>query len=127
MAVATAKLHFFDVGVSNFINDITVLNRDSPDFGKSFEQFIAMELRAYLSYRRIKRELSYGRSQSGAEIAFLIGDDIAIEIKATSRVIDKHLKGLRAFKDENLIGKFFLVSLDEVKRETPDGIRLLHW
>ena len=56
-----------------------------------------------------------------------IGDDIAIEVKATSRVNDKHLKGLRALMEENLISQFFLVSLDEAKRETPDGIRLLHW
>ena len=126
-AVATAKFYFFDVGVSNFINGITALNRDSPDFGKNLEQFIAMELRAYLSYRRIKKELSFWRSQSGAEVDFLIGDDIAIEVKATSRVNDKHLKGLRVLKEENLISQFFLVSLDEVERETPDGIRLLHW
>lgn len=81
----------------------------------------------FLRYRRIKKELSYWRSQSGAEVDFLIGDDIAIEVKATSRVNDKHLKGLRALKGKNLIGQFFLVFLDEVKRETPDGIRLLYW
>jgi predicted AAA+ superfamily ATPase len=125
--VATGKFYFFDVGVANFLNGVSVLNPNSPDFGKSFEQFIAMELRAYLSYRRIKKELSYWRSQSGAEVDFLIGNDIAIDVKATSRVNDKHLKGLRVLKEENLIGQFFLVSLDEVERETSGGIRLLHW
>ncbi len=126
-AVATGKFYFFDVGVANFLNGVSVLNHNSPEFGKSLEHFIAMELRAYLSYRRIKKELSFWRSQSGAEVDFLVGEDMAIEVKSTTRVTDRHLKGLRALKEENLIKQFFLVSLDAVERETPDGIRLLYW
>jgi len=126
-AVATAKFYFFDVGVANFLNGVTMLNRDSAEFGKSFEHFIAMELRCYLSYNRIKRELCFWRTTGGVEVDFIIGDDMAVEVKATTRVTDKHLKGLRALKDEGLIRSYFIVSFDELDRETGDGIRILYW
>jgi len=126
-AVATAKFYFFDVGVANFLNGVTMLNRDSAEFGKSFEHFIAMELRCYLSYNRIKRELCFWRTTGGVEVDFIIGDDMAVEVKATTRVTDKHLKGLRALKDEGLIRSCFIVSFDELDRETGDGIRILYW
>ncbi len=126
-SVATSKFYFFDIGVANFLSGISVLNRDSAEFGKAFEHFIAMELRCYLSYRRIKKELAFWRTQNGVEVDFLIGDDTAIEVKSTTKVLDKHLKGLRALMEENLIRQFILVSFDEVERETPDGIRVLHW
>jgi len=126
-AVATAKFYFFDVGVANFLNGVTMLNRDSAEFGKSFEHFIAMELRCYLSYNRIKRELCFWRTTGGVEVDFIIGDDMAVEAKATTRVTDKQLKGLRALKEEGLIRSCFIVSFDEVDRETGDGIRILYW
>lgn len=126
-AVTTAKFYFFDVGVANFLCGISALNRNSTEFGKAFEHFIAMELRSYISYRRIKKELTYWRTQNGIEVDFLIGDTAAIEVKATVRVSDKQLKGLRALKEEDIIQKFYLVSFDEAERETADGIRILFW
>lgn len=126
-SVATSKFYFFDIGVANFLSGISVLSRDSTEFGKAFEHFIAMELRCYLSYRRIKKELAFWRTQNGVEVDFLIGDDTAIEVKSTTKVLDKNLKGLRALMEENLIRQFILVSFDEVERETADGIRILHW
>jgi uncharacterized protein len=126
-AVSTAKFYFFDVGVANFLTGVTTLHRNSPEFGKSFEHFIAMELRSYISYRRIKKDLTFWRTQNGSEVDFLIGDDTAIEVKSTLKVSDKHLKGLRSMKEENIVKQFILVSFDEVERETPDGIRLLFW
>jgi len=126
-AVSTAKFYFFDVGVANFLAGATVLDRNGSAFGKAFEHFIAMELRCFLSYRRIKKDLSYWRTQTGFEVDFIIGSDTAIEVKSASAVSDKHLKGLRALKEEKLIDRFFLVSFDPLDRETPDGIRLLFW
>jgi len=126
-AVSTAKFYLFDVGVANFLRGTTVLGRNSVEFRKAFEHFIAMELRAFLSYRRIKMDLTYWRTQTGIEVDFIIGDDTGIEVKSALKVTDKHLKGLRALKDENILRQFFLVSLDELDRETPDGIRLLFW
>ena len=40
---------------------------------------------------------------------------------------EKHLRGLRAFRDEATECELLLVSLDQNDRTTEDGIRLLHW
>ena len=130
-AVATAKFYFFDVGVANFLRGTVTLNRNSSEYGIAFEHFVAMELRSYLSYRRLRSELTYWRTQSGVEVDFLIGSaaaiEAAIEVKASARVSDRDLRGLRALADEGSTAARFLVSFDELDRRTDDGIRLLHW
>jgi len=125
--VATSKFYFFDVGVANFLRGNRLLNRSTEEFGKSFEHFIAMELRAWLSYRRIKSELTFWRTTTGLEVDFIVGNEMAVEVKSTTKVNDSDLKGLRALKEEGVVSRFFLVSLDEVNRQTDDGIRILHW
>jgi uncharacterized protein len=126
-AVATVKFYLFDVGVANFLKGVGSIERNSDSFGISFEHFIAMELRSYLSYKRIKKELCYWRTGAGQEVDFVIGDDVAIEVKSASRIGEKQLKGLRYLMEEGVIGRFFLVSFDEIDRESEDGIRILHW
>jgi uncharacterized protein len=126
-AVATPKFYFFDTGVANFLRGDDALPEGSAEFGKAFEQFIAMELRAWVSYNRNRMPLRYWRTRTGYEVDFLIGDDAAIEVKATRSVQDKHLKGLRALKEEGIFRRFFIVSLDTQNRETRDEIRCLHW
>jgi predicted AAA+ superfamily ATPase len=79
----------------NFLRGNTNFKEGGVEFGKAFEQFIAMELRAWLSYRRLREPLRYWRTQAGSEVDFLIGEDIAIEVKAIRTVSDNHLKGLR--------------------------------
>ena len=127
-AVATARFYFFDVGVANYLRGISALNRNSSEYGIAFEHFIAMELRSYLSYRhRLRSELTYWRTQSGVEVDFLVGSTAAIEVKASRRVTDRDLKGLRALAEESSGAAAFLVSFDELDRRTHDGIRRLHW
>ncbi len=126
-SVATAKFYFFDIGVANFLAATEKLNRNSDEFGKAFEHFIAMELRAYLSYYRIKKQLTFWRTHNQDEVDFIIGDKIAIEVKSTTKVQAKHLVGLRKLKEENIIEYFFVVSFDEIERVTDDNIRILHW
>lgn len=126
-AVATAKFYFFDVGVANFLNEIKALQRNSSDFGKAFEHFIAMELRSYLSYLRVKKTLTYWRTLNGIEVDFIVGKTSAVEVKATSKIHDKHLKGLRMLQEEKTVRNFYLVCLDETDRQTDDGIHILHW
>jgi len=126
-AVVTPKFYLFDTGVANFLRGNINMQEGSSEYGKAFEQFIAMELRAWIAYRRIKKTLRYWRTRSGTEVDFLIGDDMAVEVKATRSVHDKHLKGLRALKEEGIVQQYLLISFDEVDRQTADSIRCLHW
>jgi predicted AAA+ superfamily ATPase len=85
-AIATAKLYLFDTGVTHAIVGTRALDRNSDLWGRSFEQWIGLELRAYLAYRRRPERLAYWRSTHGHEVDFVVGDHTAIEVKATRRV-----------------------------------------
>lgn len=123
-AITRAKFYLFDVGVANFLAKRFDIRERSAAFGKAFEHFIACEIRAAIHYQRNRLELSYWRSTTGFEVDFILGDRIAIEVKSTDRVQDKHLKGLRAFREENAVLRYAVVSLDPLQRHTDDGIEL---
>ena len=54
-------------------------------------------------YHFIDTPLQYWRSTSHFEVDFIIGNKLALEVKGTDLVTDKHLKGIRAFKEERFI------------------------
>ena len=82
-AVQSPKFYFFDPGVVRSIQGIKLLSPKTPSFGLAFEHFIACELRACLSYKKAHLPMSYWRSRrSGLEVDFIIGDQLAIEVKA---------------------------------------------
>lgn len=126
-AIARIKHYFFDVGIVNTLCHRGEIKPKSELFGKSFEQFLIQEMRAYLSYARLKYPLQYWRSTSQFEVDMIIGNQWAIEIKSTAQVDEKHLVGLRALKEEGLIKNHAIVSLDPEKRKTKDGIAIFPW
>lgn len=119
-AIATAKFYFFDTGVLNTLLDVKHLERSSDLYGRSFESFICAELRAYLDCRRIRDRLCYWRSVSGHEVNFLVGDKVAIEVKASRRVNPRDMKGLVALGEERMIRSYYLVSEDPIEAKHGD-------
>lgn len=119
-AISTAKFYFFDIGVSNVLASRSNITMKTELFGKAFEHFIALELRAFLEYSRDKRELAYWRSKSGYEVDFLLGDTVAIEVKGTETVTEKHLKGIKALSEDIDLDRKIVVSLDSRKRRIDD-------
>lgn len=125
-AVQTAKFYFFDTGVTHTLAGTKQVDRNSNLYGSSFEQFIAMELRACLGYRRIKEPLCFWRSQQGHEVDFLIGERTAIEVKSATRMTQDDRKGLDILREEGIFKDLFLVSHDRIESKK-DGIELMHW
>lgn len=123
-AITRAKYFLFDIGVVNSLTRRGRIEFKSELFGRAFEHFIALELRAFLSYHRIDLQLQYWRSTSHFEVDFIIGNKLAIEVKGTDLVTDKHLKGIRALKEEGLIQTYAVISLDLNDRLTADGIHI---
>lgn len=126
-AISRAKHYYFDVGVVNTLCKRGVIHEKSELFGNALEHFILLELRAFLSYARDRREISYWRSTSKFEVDIILGGDVAIAVKTASLVQDKHLKGLRALKEEGLMRRLICVSSDREARTTKDGIEIWPW
>jgi predicted AAA+ superfamily ATPase len=119
-ALKTGKFYFFDPGVTHMLAGTETLDRNSNLYGKSFEQFICMELRAYLSYRRKKVPLNYWRSKNGHEVDFLLGTRTAIEVKASKKISRNDFKGLKYLSEEGVFQNLVLVSQDPVSTLTGD-------
>ncbi len=116
-AISTAKFYFFDIGVSNILAERSYIKPKTELFGKAFEHFIFLELKAYLDYSRKRAKLTFWRSKAGHEVDFLIGDKIAIEVKSSDMVSAKHLKGLKALAEDLDLTRKIVVSMDPVHRK----------
>lgn len=119
-AITTAKFYFFDVGVCNFLAGRKGIKPKTELFGNALEHFIFTELKAYLDYTNDKRPLYFWRSKSGYEVDFLIGDEIAIEVKASELATERHCGGLTALAEELTLKKKIVVSLDPFPRKIKD-------
>ena len=111
------RFYFFDVALPNYLLKRTNLQPGSEDFGHSFEHLMIQEIRAYLGYNNYENALSFWHTYSGYEVdAVLCGGKTAIEFKSSKEVQSKHLKGLKAFKEEHPEARLIIVSLDKVPR-----------
>ena len=125
--VHTAKFYLFDPGVAHTLRGARPLDTSSDVFGMSFEHFLACEIRAYLSYNRIRQPLQYWRTRTGIEVDFVIGEELAIEVKSTESVSQRDHKGLRAIAEERNWQHLLLVSRDRQAAQFDSGVRHLHW
>ena len=125
-AISTSKFFLFDLGVTNTLAQINTLERNSDLYGRSFEHWLIIEIKAYLDYTRKNEELCFWRSKSGMEVDIIIGNHTAIEIKASKRVSKKDLSGLKALTEENIIKNLYLVSHDPFETIS-NNINIRHW
>jgi predicted AAA+ superfamily ATPase len=126
-AISRSKLYFFDIGVTNSLAKRGEIMEDSELFGKAFEHFILLEVRAFLSYTRKNIKMCYWRSTSQFEVDLILGNQWGVEIKSAASIKDKHLKGIRALKEEGNIQNFAAVSCDRFERKTQDNITIFPW
>jgi predicted AAA+ superfamily ATPase len=126
--IGSPKFYFFDVGLAGYLSKRSTVHIGSAEFGKAFEHFIHMELRAHSSYSELNYPLSYWRTSSGYEVDFVLNEgETAIEVKSSDQVNYRHLKGLRAFREEHSPRRAIVVSRDPAPRKTDDGIEILPW
>ena len=125
-AISAAKFYFFDVGVVHTMAQTQALDRNSDLYGMAFEHWMAMELRAYLSYRRKNQPLRYWRSTHQHEVDFVVGEHTAIEVKATRSISDKNLRGLKALSEEKVFQNYYLVSQDPIEAKR-GPVHCVHW
>ncbi len=124
--VSTSKFYFFDLGIVNQLSGRHSLPEKTDEYGKAFEHFIFTELRSYLSYLGDFRPLTFWRSRNGDEVDFVIGDELAVEVKSTSLVNERQIKGLIRIGEEVAFKHKLVVSMDPTER-TVHGVRIVPW
>ena len=116
--IKAPRFYFFDIGIVNYLCNRRKMEPGSTDFGHGFEHLIVQELMAYLSYTHSRKTISYWRTTSGYEVDIIYGDaEVAIEVKSSTEVQSRHLKGLKAFSEEHPAARTIIVSLDTAYRK----------
>jgi predicted AAA+ superfamily ATPase len=118
--VSSAKFYFFDVGVGNVLAKRREVLPKSENYGKVLEHFVFTELRAYLSYMNDERELSFFRTSNGQEVDFVIGDELALEVKASDSITERDLRSLQVLSEEIPLRHKIVASTERVPRRIRD-------
>ena len=125
--ILAPKFYYFDVGIANYLLKRGQIEIGSEAFGSVFEHFIYQELYAHSKYSDLDYAISYWRTTSQIEVDFILGDhEVAIEVKGTTNVQTRHLKGLRSFSEEYEVQQLIVVSNDPVARIIGD-VTVLPW
>jgi predicted AAA+ superfamily ATPase len=124
--IETEKFYLFDVGLSNYLARRTP-SYGTPEFGKSFEHFILLELMAYRAYRNPELPIYYWRTSNGQEVDFILGDmEIALEVKTSSRIHTQDVQSLKSLAEEYSLKKKILISFESEPKKI-DHIECLPW
>lgn len=123
----TPKFYLFDVGVAGALTKRHLTEERGELFGKAFEHFIFMELRAHSSLTDLHYAINFWRTKSGLEADFVLGDgQVAIEVKGSNRVERSELRPLLAFREE-YSPRLTLVVCNERVERIHEQIRILPW
>lgn len=121
------KFYLFDVGVAGAVSKRRIVEPRGDLFGRAFEHIVLMELVAHASYSELAYDIHFWRTKAGAEVDFILGDgEVAIEVKGTSRVDDRDLRGLRLFGETHR-PRLAIVVCNETAERVVDGIRIVPW
>lgn len=124
--IRAPKFYFKDVGCVNHLAQRRHLEPGQEAFGKAFENWICHELHAHAAYSEQHYPIRYWRLASGIEVDFILGHQVAIEVKAVERVRPQHLKGLEQFGLEHpQCQTRILVCLEARARKLESGILIL--
>lgn len=66
------------------------------------EQFMIQEIRAYLSYSKIRKNIYFWRSKEN-EVDLITENELALEFKLSTTFKPEHAKGHLALKEEGFI------------------------
>lgn len=127
--IETSRFFIFDMGVANHLNpEVHGVLPGSDSYERAFEHFLINEIRACLSWKRRRLELSCWATSSGFEVDLILGEmDLVLDFKPAIQVRNADLKGLRALLEEYPVSRAMLVSRDFTDRRTQEGIELIHW
>ncbi len=125
--ILAPKFYYFDIGIANKLLKRGRIEGGSESFGHAFEHFIYHELYAHSKYSEKDYAISYWRTTSQLEVDFILGDhEVAIEVKGTSNVQLRHLKGLKSFAEEYKVKRLIVVSDDPLERKIGE-ISVIPW
>ena len=126
--IETAKFYLFDVGVVRAFSGMRLVQEGTEEFGRAFEHFLIEEIRAYMAYTEQFLPLAYWRTSTGLEVDLIIGDlQLAVEFKASHKVDERDVKGLRALMEDQKVRQAAIVSQVSAIRKLDGNVTVYPW
>jgi predicted AAA+ superfamily ATPase len=127
--IGAPRFYFASVGVVNNLAKGGKLEPGSALFGKALENVVCHELSAYRAYRAYRESewvFAYWRLASGNEVDLVVrAAELAIEVKATSRVESRDAAGLLALReDQRWARRLLVVCLETKRRRLANGVEV---
>ena len=123
--IKSPKFYFFDVGIANYLKGIKLLSTDGPQFGKSFEHLVYLEIKAYLDYKQIRKDICYWKTKEGLEVDFIIGNaEVSIEVKS-GNLSNQDFEGILKFNLKFKTKKSFIIANISSGRILNNGLTVL--
>ncbi len=103
--VKSPKLYMTDTGMMAHVlgQDETRLAQEPTAVGPILETFVVTEIAKQLGWSRTRVRMHHARTHGGQEVDIVLEDErgrcVAIEVKATTSLSDRHLRGMRAFAE----------------------------
>lgn len=97
------KFYYFDSGIFRYLRPQGPLDSSHETEGVALEGLVGQHLKAWCEMQLEKHSLSFWRTQSGYEVDFVVYGQRgfwAIEVKNSTKIFPKDLKGIKAFRDE---------------------------
>jgi predicted AAA+ superfamily ATPase len=126
------KVYIRDSGILHFLAGLRRPDQLEtwPKRGHSFEGLVIEELIALAKDKIVRPEITFWRTQAGAEVDLLIGDGrrrLAIEIKLGAAVDHHATAGLRQCMKDLDLKQAWIVSRTPDRRSVAPGIELVPW
>lgn len=129
--VSHPKFYLFDPGITNALTHSLHDPLPAGSKGRRFEQFVIGQIMAAIEYRRLGWQVSYWRTNHGAEVDLLIarGRKIlaAVEIKSSENIARETLSGLKSFMSSHPGVPGYVLGHEQRKRLLGDDVFLLNW
>jgi predicted AAA+ superfamily ATPase len=105
------KFYYFDAGIFRTIRPTGPLDSDAELDGPAVETLVLQEIRALNDYLESNYQIFFWRTKNGLEVDFILYGPrglIAIEVKRSTHVQSKTLRGLKEFKKDYPPAKCYL-------------------
>lgn len=109
--ISHQKFYYFDAGVFRVIRPTGPLDSNAEMNGPALETLVLQELRAINDYMECGYQIYFWRTKNGLEVDFILYGQkglIAIEVKSSSHVHSKNLRGLKEFKKDYPVAECYL-------------------
>ena len=116
--IAHQKFYFFDTGVYRFLRPMGLLDSQEGAEGIALESLFFQSLLAINDYFALDYKIYFWRTQQGAEVDFVLYGPNglhAFEIKRSSTITPRSLKGLKQFGQDYPEAKLHLIFMGKQK------------